>query len=134
MYRKNKIWLFLTRVRKSVPIRGKERKQLLERLRMELAAFEEEYPGCDYEQIVERFGTPEQIAEDFLAELDHNSVAHALQVRQRIVKILVATALVGVLMWGFMLLCAYLEHLDRVHGYFDEEVITIIDETIYSED
>lgn len=87
--------------------------------------FVTEHPGADYDAIVSHFGTPTQIAESNIEEMDASELLGSLQVRRKIVIIVLAAATVLVLMRFAFRLTAYLEFYKNMHGYAVVEIIEI---------
>lgn len=87
--------------------------------------FVTEHPGADYAAIVSHFGTPTQIAESNIEEMDASELLVGLQVRRKIVIIVLAAATVLVLMRFAFRLTAYLEFYKNMHGYAVVEIIEI---------
>ena len=87
--------------------------------------FVTENPDANYNAIVSRFGTPTQIAESNIAEMDTAELLGNLQIHRRIVAIVLATATLLVMVrFGFRL-AAYLEFYKDMNGYAVVEVIEI---------
>ncbi len=90
--------------------------------------FVTEHPGTDYAAIVSHFGTPTQIAESNIEEMNASELLEDLHVRRKIVVIVLAAATLLVMVrFGFRL-AAYLEYYKKVNGYAVVEV-TEIDKT-----
>ena len=84
-----------------------------------------ENSGADYNAIVSRFGTPTQIAESNIAEMDTAELLGNLQIHRRIVVIILAAAiLLATFRLGFRL-AAYLEFYKDMNGYAVVEVIEV---------
>lgn len=116
---------YLWEVREELPGSRKQRKQILPRVESSVRDFVIENSGADYNAIVSRFGTPTQIAESNIAEMDTAELLGNLQIHRRIVVIILAAATLLVMVrFGFRL-AAYLEYYKKVNGYAVVEVIEI---------
>lgn len=116
---------YLWEVREELPGNGRQKKQILSRVEPSVRDFVIENSGADYNAIVSRFGTPTQIAESNIAEMDTAELLGNLQIHRRIVVIILAAATLLVMVrFGFRL-AAYLEYYKKVNGYAVVEVIEI---------
>lgn len=82
-------------------------------------------PYADYDAIVTRFGTPQQITASYLEDMDTQELAQHLKIRKKIITIVGAAALAIVLLWACVVSFALVEHFGRTNGYFGETVIAI---------
>ena len=116
---------YLWEVREELPGNRRQKKQILSRVESSVRDFVIENSGADYNAIVSRFGTPTQIAESNIAEMDTAGLLGNLQIHRRIVVIILAAATLLVMVrFGFRL-AAYLEYYKKVNGYAVVEVIEI---------
>ena len=116
---------YLWKVRRELPGSGKQKEQILSRVESSVRDFVTENPDANYNAIVSRFGTPTQIAESNIAEMDTAELLGNLQIHRRIVVIILAAATLLVMVrFGFRL-AAYLEYYKKVNGYAVVEVIEI---------
>ena len=116
---------YLWEVREELPGNRRQKKQILSRVESYVRDFVIENSGADYNAIVSRFGTPTQIAESNIAEMDTAELLGNLQIHRRIVVIILAAATLLVMVrFGFRL-AAYLEYYKKVNGYAVVEVIEI---------
>lgn len=116
---------YLWEVRGELPGSRKQRKQILSRVESSARDFVTEHPGADYAAIVSHFGTPTQIAESNIEEMNASELLEDLHVRRKIVVIVLAAATLLVMVrFGFRL-AAYLEYYKKVNGYAVVEIIEI---------
>lgn len=116
---------YLWEVREELLGNRRQKKQILSRVESSVRDFVIENSGADYNAIVSRFGTPTQIAESNIAEMDTAELLGNLQIHRRIVVIILAAATLLVMVrFGFRL-AAYLEYYKKVNGYAVVEVIEI---------
>ena len=75
----NAINTYLKELSKQLGCSGKEKKEILSSLKNRLSEFESEYPtALKYEDIVEQFGSPKEVANSFLGEFDKTQKNKAL--------------------------------------------------------
>ena len=116
---------YLWKVHGELPGNRRQKKQILSKVESSVRDFVIENPGANYNAIVSRFGTPTQIAESNIAEMDTAELLGNLQIHRRIVVIILAAATLLVLFrFGFRL-AAYLEFYKDMNGYAVVEVIEI---------
>lgn len=116
---------YLWEVRGELPGSRKQRKQILSRVESSVRDFVTEHPGADYAAIVSHFGTPTQIAESNIEEMDASELLGSLQVRRKVVAIVLATATLLVLMRFAFRLSAYVEFYKDMNRYAVVEIIEI---------
>ena len=105
---------YLWEVREELPGSRKQRKQILSRVESSVRDFVAEHPGADYAAIVSHFGTPTQIAESNIEEMDASELLGSLQIQRKVVAIVLAFRL-----------AAYMEFYKDMNGYAVVEVIEI---------
>ena len=69
-------------------------------LRTNLEEYVQQFPGCTYEDLVSQFGSPENVAQDFIDTVKPNSISHRVKLRKR--NILIFITLTSVIIF---LLC-----------------------------
>ena len=116
---------YLWEVREELPGNRRQKKQILSRVESSVRDFVIENSGADYNAIVSRFGTPTQIAESNIAEMDTAELLGNLQIHRRIVAIVLATAILLVMFRLGFRLAAYLEFYKDMNGYAVVEVIEV---------
>lgn len=116
---------YLWKVRGELPGNRRQKKQILSRVESSVRDFVTENPDANYNAIVSRFGTPTQIAESNIAEMDTAELLGNLQIHRRIVAIVLAAAILLVMFRLGFRLAAYLEFYKKVNGYAVVEVIEI---------
>ena len=116
---------YLWEVREELPGSRKQRKQILSRVESSVLDFVTEHPGADYAAIVSHFGTPTQIAESNIEEMDASELLGSLQIQRKVVAIVLAAATLLVLMRFAFRLAAYMEFYKDMNGYAVVEVIEI---------
>ena len=84
--------------------------------------FVSNHPDADFSTITARFGTPQQIAEASLENMDMMELAQELRLRRIIVRIVAITALSVVLLWAGVVSIALAENRSSRNGYIVDEI------------
>ncbi len=88
----NAINTYLKELSNQLCCSGKEKKEILSSLKNRLSEFESEYPtALKYEDIVEQFGSPKEVANSFLGEYSSTQL-HNLIKRRKIKHFCIITA------------------------------------------
>ena len=114
-------------IRSWLPCPRKLKTMILTDIRENVSAYLEENPQADLTQLHSHFGTPQQIAADYVADLDMPSLLHGLRLRKRIftaVTVLVSAALIAaLLMWVWGICRSIEETRTESDGYFVEHIV-----------
>lgn len=78
---------------------------------------------------MKRFGEPERIAEQFVAEMEPQELLKAMQIREKILMLLTCTAAVLVIMRFCFNVVSYMSFKSIANGYAVVEIIEISRET-----
>lgn len=98
---------------------------ILSRVENSVREYASEYPCIDYKGIVNRFGTPQQIAESYIAEMNTAELLQGMRIRDKVLLIVLATAaLLSIVRFGF-LAAGYYDHAKDMSGYAVVEVIEV---------
>lgn len=116
---------YMRRVHRCFPDVGKYSRSIIRQLEMDVQLFLTEHPGCSYEELVGRFGSPESIVEDCLREANSTELAKELRLRQKMFRIVTAGVLIALVMWGAVVLWAAMRHDGIMNGYFVETITDI---------
>lgn len=115
---------YLRQVRTWLPCGGTMKRQIMEKIRSSISRFLEEEPSADYDSIVFRFGTPQQIASAYVDEQDTEVLLRKLRIKRRIVAAVCCTAAACVVIWLSVALAAYVQSQIDQDGYAVIEVVT----------
>lgn len=91
---------YLRAIKGWLPCAGKMKRQMLVQIQATVDGFLSENPDADYEAIVARFGTPQQIAAAYVDEAETGELLRLMRVRRKIISIISAAAAVLVLTWA----------------------------------
>ncbi len=115
---------YIRQVRSWLPCGGKVKRDILDRLRVELDRYLAKNPEAGIAGLRQRFGDPQQIAASYVEEMDTPELLRNLRIRQRIVSIIAAVALGILLMWAAVVTLAYAKFYNGATGCFSEVFIT----------
>lgn len=76
-----------------------------------------ENPRISYRGIKARFGSPQQIAESCIAEMETSEIREELKFGWKVTNIILAGITLVVLIWFGFVVMTYNDHLDYVNGY-----------------
>ena len=99
------------------------KRQIMEKIRSSISRFLEEEPSADYDSIVSRFGTPQQIASAYVDEQDTEVLLRKLRIKRRIVAAVCCTAAAFVAIWLSVALAAYVNFSICENGYAVEFIV-----------
>ena len=108
---------YLRQVRGWLPCAGKMKRQIMEEIRSSVSHYLEEEPNADYQAIVARFGSPQQIASAYVDEQDTAVLLNNLRIKRRIVAVVCCTAAACVAIWLSVALAAYVNFSICENGY-----------------
>lgn len=89
-----------------------------------------ECSGIKYDDLILRFGSPEEVVQNYLANMENAELARQMLIKNRVLKIVLATASILILLWAGVVCAAYLRYIDDHNGYFVVTIETIEEETI----
>lgn len=118
------LW-YLWKVRLALTGSRKQKKKLLTIVEASVREFASENPGCDYRELVKRFGEPERIAEQFVAEMEPEELLVRLRIRNNVLVITAAALTLIVVMWYCYLADAFQNFRSDMRGYAIVEVIEV---------
>lgn len=108
---------YLRQIRSWLPCAGKLKRSMLESIRLDILTFLDENPNADYQVMVARFGSPQQIASSYVDEAATADLLRGLRMKRIIVTITLVTAFVVVSVWAGVVTYAYLDYSDGANGY-----------------
>lgn len=96
---------YVHRVCRRMPVGGKQKRQFLANLRANVTQYLEENPGLDHAQLEAHFGTPDDIAADFISQMSYQQINEKFRFRNRVVAIVAAVAILIALLGVGAALC-----------------------------
>lgn len=111
---------YLREVRKKLIFAGKEKKRFLNDLRENVNLYLEEHPNAEKGDLLERFGSPQELSEAFYrdAEIDEKVL---LQRRRFFRAILITVVALGIILAGLAVLYVSDVH-DFTHGDYKKSI------------
>ena len=102
-----------------LPCNPRIKQTLMDEIKENIDQFLEEYPDADYDVIVQRFGTPQQIAASYLEEMDPQEVLNKLNTRKRIAGIVTAGVVLFVVLCGIWVLLFAADVMNSAESYLE---------------
>ena len=112
-------------VQKALPCSVSQRRKLMQDIRCAVSGYLQEHPEADIETVTAHFGTPQQIAETYLAEMPPQKLRQQLKVKKWIVGIIAAAAACALLIWGIAVGTALVNELQDADNYIETSSIII---------
>ena len=118
----NAINTYLKELSKQLCCSGKEKKEILSSLKNRLLEFESEHPAAlKYEDIVEQFGSPKEVANSFLGEYSSTQL-HNLVKRRKIKHFCIITACI--LIFAALVIYSFLK-IQQLHWLQNGYIIQV---------
>jgi hypothetical protein len=76
-----------------------------------------------YGQLVERFGTPQQIAVAYVDEMGTMELLNNLRIKRKIVRAVAVSCILALVMWAGCIAVALMHDYDQDNGYMVETLI-----------
>lgn len=108
---------YLQEIRGWLPCSRKLKNAILERIRNTVREYLTDNPESSYEELMERFGSPQQIAATYVEDMGTDELLRDLRIRRRIIGAVAATAIAVVALWVGFITAAYVDHVNDVNGY-----------------
>ena len=121
---------YLSHVRRGLRELGSNKKVVLQQVKASVAGYAAENPQCSYQELIQRFGTPRQIAESYVNEMGSQEVLHTIHKRRKQLIAVVTAVVLALIVWVGHIAAEYSNHLQRVNGY---AVVTVVPETSATE-
>lgn len=126
MRRKNaELGRYCKEVRGWLPCTRKAKQTIMDKLE---SVFSEGEAELSYGQLVERYGTPQQIASAYVDEMGTMELLNDLRIKRKILRIAGITAAVIVTVWLLAVGILYSEGKDAVNGVVIASGISIVEE------
>lgn len=118
---KNDLDLYYKEISALVLCEKKKKAEILKSLKVEIADYLEASPDSDMDEIRAVFGSPEEIAAGFSAELSQNEIRKKLSIRKAVIAVL----LFALLVWTIFAAISLIDVHTEAHGYFREGLLYI---------
>ena len=121
---------YIRYVKKLVPIHSKDTKEFINLLENKITEFENDKEQCNYQDIVDEFGAPNEIVGSYIESLDESTITKELN-KSRIIKIISTVIVVlCVITWCscmYIINQQYKEAYSDIHGHYGKEEIVEIE-------
>jgi len=114
---------YLWEIRDFLPCSSKEKREILNKIKGIIATAALETPEMTYKILVDRFGTPQQIAASYVDEMDTSELLRKLRIKKKIIAVVCATAAIILAIWVGVVVTATQKHYGEMNGYFEEYII-----------
>ena len=104
-------------IKRVLPVGGKLKCQLLEQTRQSVTEYLVENPDVQYDDVVKHFGTPEEIADAYIAEMATPEMLSKFKIQKIVLIILCIIAATALFIWGTAIVAALINELSRGEGY-----------------
>lgn len=122
---------YLREVNSWLPCRRRLKKQIIDKIKQNMAVFMTENPDCGYDAIVSRFGTPQQISSAYVDEQETSELLNDLRIKRKIVSVVVSAVAVLIAVWSVAMGMVYIEGHNSVNGTVNVVGIEVIHEETY---
>lgn len=101
--RQKKLISYFNRIQRWLPCGREEKQRIMEKIRLSVGAYLEDYPEADLAQVQAHFGPPRQIASAYVEDLDSGELLNAIRIKRKIVVIVSGAALAVLLSWSALI-------------------------------
>ena len=115
-------------IRRCLPCPGKLKRQIMDRITQAVSAYLEENPEADFEAVQQHFGTPQQIAADYIEEMTTPEILKKFKVKRTVIGIVCGAVALALVMWGIVLISAWVDAQKSFDGFYD--VGTVIESDV----
>ena len=97
----NDIKKYIKYVKKIIPIHSKDKKEFIQLLTQKIIEFSNEHDSCSYQDIVDEFGSPNEVAGSYIETLDSDEIIKKLN-KKKIINIFISVIIIlCISVWGF---------------------------------
>ena len=114
---------YLREIRNGLPCSRELKRKIIDEISSSVSRYLTKNPGGNYDEIVAKFGTPEQIASSYVNEMDSSELVHKLLIRKKIVRMVFAVAIVVVILWVGVVSISLLNEIKNADGYYDVSIV-----------
>ena len=107
---------------------NRRKKQIIEDIRSGVESFLEENPEADISAVIERFGTPEQITEGYLNEMDTGEMRKCLNTQKRVLGVLITVAAAALAIWLIAVIIASVHEWGTSASYIVVGEINVLED------
>ena len=97
----NDIKKYIKYVKKIIPIHSKDKKEFIQLLTQKIIEFSNEHDSCSYQDIVDKFGSPNEVAASYIETLNSDEIIKKLN-KKKIINIFISVIIIlCISVWGF---------------------------------
>ena len=97
----NDIKKYIKYVKKIIPIYSKDKKEFIQLLTQKIIEFSNEHDSCSYQDIVDEFGSPNEVAGSYIETLNSDEIIKKLN-KKKIINIFISVIIIlCISVWGF---------------------------------
>ena len=115
---------YLEQVRSELKGADRRKKEVLQQIQTAVEDYAEEHPQCTYQELTQHFGTPGQIAESYVAEMDSQEVLRKISYRKKLVIAVASGLILMLLVWAGIQTAAHFSYEQDGKGYATVPTIT----------
>ena len=116
---------YLWEVYRELPGNWKQKKRIVTQMRGSIRDYVSEGANVSFEQLVNRFGEPKQIAATYVKEMEAGEVLEELKSNRKILFTVGAAMAAAVILWAGWIVASYMDHVKDMNGYAVVEIIEV---------
>lgn len=109
---------YCRRIGRKLPFGGQRKQDYLQSLQEDVGRYLSAHPWAKPEELVETFGSPEQIAVAFLSEMDDREIYRRISARKRVVRLVFSGLILALLLLTAALVYMILRNEQDMDGHF----------------
>ena len=102
-----KIKHYFREIRLLIPVSSKGAKKFLQDFRSSVEEYAENHPECSAEEIIERFGSPEDVAYEYVSSVDAEEICRRITISRYIKRAVGVIVVVAVIAAGYRVWMLY---------------------------
>jgi len=117
---KNEIDQYFKQIRLLFPILGYEERKFLSDFKVTVEEYAENQPGCNLDDIKERFGEPEDVVHEYITMLDQFQLCKRINLRNLIKRMIFVILLLAIILISYRMIVihdAYQHAMDGMASY-----------------
>ena len=92
---------YIKYVKKIIPFYSKDKKEFLKLLTQKIIEFSNTQPNCTYQNIIDEFGSPNEVAGSYIESLENDDIIKQLN-KKKIINIFISVIIIlCISVWGF---------------------------------
>ena len=107
---------YLSEVRKLLPCSRSAKKRIMEEIEATITSYLLENSNVTYDDMIARFGAPQQIAATYVEEMGTDELLRNLKIRKKVIRITAIALLSCVIIWIGGILVALYNSYNSVNG------------------